>query len=107
MYIRFLEFTLKPAKKVELVQKVKEEILPILKKCKGFFDLLLWEVETDPTKYFAVSLWYEKKDAEKYEKEYFAKVKQIMEPFLTAPVIVKSGPVETAIPQKIFVDVTV
>jgi hypothetical protein len=49
-----------------------------------------------------VSLWYEKKDTEKYEQEYFAKVKQIVEPLLTAPVIVKFGPVQTEIPQRIF-----
>jgi len=107
MYIRFLEFSLKPGKKVELLTKVKEEILPILKKYNGFFDLLPWEVETEPTKLFAVSLWYEKKDAEKYEKEYFAKVKQIVEPFLTVPVIVKFGAVENTIPEKMFVGATV
>ena len=107
MFIRFLEFTVKPDKKVELVKKVKEEILPILKNYNGFVDLLPWQVETEPTKLFAVSLWYEKKDAEKYEKEYFAKVKQIVQPFLTAPVIVKVGPVETEIPEKILVGATV
>ncbi len=32
-----MEFTLKPGKKVELLKKVKEEILPILKKYNGFF----------------------------------------------------------------------
>jgi len=89
------------------VKKIKEEILPILNKSNGFFDLLPWEVETEPTKFYAVSLWYEKKDAQKYEKEYFAKVKQIVEPFLTAPVIVKFGPVETVIPEKIFLSATV
>jgi quinol monooxygenase YgiN len=107
MFIRFLEFTVKPDKKVELVKKIKEEILPILNKNNGFFDLLPWEVETEPTKFYAVSLWYEKKDAQKYEKEYFARVKQIVEPFLTAPVIVKFGPVETVIPEKIFLSATV
>jgi quinol monooxygenase YgiN len=107
MFIRFLEFTVKPDKKVELVKKIKEEILPILNKNNGFFDLLPWEVETEPTKFYAVSLWYEKKDAQKYEKEYFAKVKQIVEPFLTTPVIVKFGPVETVIPEKIFLSATV
>ena len=107
MFIRFLEFTVKPGKRVELVTKIKEEILPILKNYNGFFDLLPWEVETEPTKFYAVSLWYEKKDAEKYEKEYFTKVKQIVEPFLTAPVIVKFGPVETVIPERMLVSATV
>lgn len=106
MFIRFLEFTVKPSKKVELLRKIKEEILPILRKYNGFFDLLAWEVETEPTKFFAVSLWYEKKDAEKYEREYFAKVKQIVEPFLNAPVVVRFGPVETTIPEKIFASAT-
>jgi quinol monooxygenase YgiN len=107
MFIRFLEFTLKPGKKVELLRKIKEEILPILNKNNGFFDLLPWEVETEPTKLYVLSLWYEKKDAEKYEKEYFAKAKEIVEPFLIAPVVVKFGLVETAIPEKIFVSATV
>jgi quinol monooxygenase YgiN len=107
MFIRFLEFTLKPGKKVELLRKIKEEILPILNKNNGFFDLLPWEVETEPTKFYVVSLWYEKKDAEKYEKEYFAKVKEMVEPFLIAPVIVKFGSVESAIPERIFVSATV
>jgi hypothetical protein len=107
MFIRFLEFTLKPGKKVELVKKIKEEILPILNKNNGFFDLLPWEVETESTKFHAVSLWHEKKDAEKYEKEYFAKVKQIVEPFPTAPVMVKFGPVEPVLPERMFVSATV
>jgi quinol monooxygenase YgiN len=107
MFVRFLEFTVKPEKKVELVKKMKAEILPILKKYNGFFDVLPWEVETEPTKFYAISLWYDKKEAEKYEREYFPKVKEIFAPFLTAPLIVKWGKVETSIPEKVIAEAAV
>ena len=88
MFARFLEMTVKPNKKTELMKKVKEEILPILKTYNGFFVLIPLDVETEPTKFYAISLWQAKLDAEKYEKENFPKVKTIVEPFLTMPVVV-------------------
>ena len=57
MFARFLEMTIRPEKKAEFVKKVKEEIFPILKTYKGFFDLVPLEVETEFTKFYVVSLW--------------------------------------------------
>jgi quinol monooxygenase YgiN len=54
----------------------------------GFFTLLPLEVETEPTKFYSISLWHDRTDMEKYTKEHFPKVKAIVEPFLTAPIIV-------------------
>jgi hypothetical protein len=59
---------------------MKEEIFPILKTYKGFFDLIPLEVETEPTNLYAISLWHEKWDAEKYEKEQFPNSKQSWSP---------------------------
>jgi heme-degrading monooxygenase HmoA len=102
MFARFLEMTVKPEKKPELIKKMKEEVVPILKKCHGFFDMIPLEVETEPTKFYAISLWHEKLDAEKYEKENFAKVKTIYEPFLTMPVVVRLCNVDESIPKKVI-----
>src|SRR5579862_7973811 len=107
MFARFLEMTVKPEKKPELIRKVKEEILPILKKQTGFVDLIPLEVETEPTKFYAISLWHEKMDMEKYAKEHFPKVKPILEPFLTAPVVVKHCKVDETIPKKLIATVAV
>src|SRR5690348_5584196 len=71
MFARFLEMTIKPDKKQEFIKKMKEEIVPILKTYKGFFDLVPLEVETEFTKFYVFSLWHEKADMEKYAKEHF------------------------------------
>jgi quinol monooxygenase YgiN len=100
MFARFLEFTIRPDKKTEFVKKMKEEIFPILKKYNGFFDLVPLEVETEPTKFYAISFWHERMDLERYTKEHFPKVKAMVEPFLTAPIVVKHCTVDETIPRK-------
>jgi heme-degrading monooxygenase HmoA len=100
MFARFLEMTIQPDKKTEFTKKVKDEILPILKTYKGFFDLIHLEVETEFAKFYSISLWHDKAEMEKYTKENFPKVKAILEPFLTAPVIVKPCVVDETITKK-------
>ena len=100
MFARFLEFTVKPDKKAECTKKVKDEILPILKTYKGFFDLIHLEVETEFAKFYSISLWHDKAEMEKYAKENFPKVKAILEPFLTAPLIVKQCTLDETITKK-------
>ncbi len=89
MFARLLEMTVKPEKKPELFKKVGEEVVPILKKYSGFMNVINMEVETEPTKVYLVSIWRDKLDAEKYDKESFPKVKAMYEPFMTAPIVVK------------------
>ncbi len=97
MFARFLEMTIKPEKKPELINKVRDEILPILKKNTHFIDLIPLQVQADPTKLYSISLWHEKFDMGKFEREDFPKVKAILEPFLTTPIIVKLCTVEETI----------
>jgi quinol monooxygenase YgiN len=102
MFARFLEMTVKPGKKPELLRKMREEVLPILKKYDSFLDMIPLEVETEPTKFYAISLWHEKLDAEKYEQEHFPKVQAIYQPFLTTPIIVRYCKVDETIPRKVI-----
>ncbi len=97
MFARFLEMTIKPEKRPEFIKKTKNEILPILKKHTHFVDLIPLELETDPTKMYSISLWHDKRDAEKFEREDFPKVKAILKPFLTMPIVVKLCTVEETI----------
>ena len=102
MFARFLEMTVKPEKKSELVKKLKEEVFPIVKKYNGFADVVHLEVESEPTKVFSISFWHDKTDAEKYEKENFARVKAIYEPFLTMPIVVRLCSVDETISRKMI-----
>ena len=102
MFARTLELHVKFEKKPEFLKKVHDEILPIIKKQVGFVDIIALDSEMEPTKPFFVTLWHEKKDAERYERDTFPKVKQIIDPFLTAMPVVKFYTVETTISHKLL-----
>ena len=95
MFARMLELTVKPDKKDDIVRIIKAEILPILKKQPGFLEILPFFPEIKNEKVIAVSLWAEKRDAEKYEREHFRKVEELIMPYLEARIFVKPYMVET------------
>jgi len=97
MFARVLEVTLKIEKKDELINMVRQEVLPILKKQAGFLDVIPLFPEIVNEKVIAITLWTEKRHAEKYMKEVFPKVEQILKPFLAQPVAVKPYNVETTL----------
>lgn len=86
MYARVLEFTPKMDKREEMVRMVKNEILPILKKQNGFLEILPFWPETTNEKVLTISLWTDKTAFEKYEREWFAKVQEIVRPYVTSPI---------------------
>ncbi len=84
---------------------VKEEIFPVLEKYDGFFDLIPLELDTHPRKFFAISLWHAEQDADRYQKESFPKVYDMLEPFLVAPISVKHGTIDETISKKLVTTV--
>jgi heme-degrading monooxygenase HmoA len=105
MFARFLELNIRIEKKPELLRKMKEEILPILHKQVGYVHILALENEFEPNKPFVVTFWHTKMDIERYERETFPKVKQILEPFLYVPPVVKFCKVEETISEKLLENV--
>ena len=97
MFARILEITPKLEKKEELIKVVRKEVVPILKKQPGFIELLPFVPEIANERVIAISLWNEKYEAEKYVKEVFPKVEQILHPFLAAPITFKPYHVETTV----------
>jgi len=103
MFARFLELTIKPEKKPDLIKALKNDVLPIVKECNGFFEMIPLDVETEPTKFYLMSLWHEKRDAEQFHRDHFPKVQAIYDPFLTAPINVKLCHVDETVTTKKFV----
>jgi quinol monooxygenase YgiN len=97
MFARILEITPKFEKKEELIKTIRQEILPILKEQPGFLEVLPFVPEIATEKMVAITLWTEKREAEKYVNEVFPKVEKILQPFLVAPVTVKTYKVETTL----------
>jgi heme-degrading monooxygenase HmoA len=97
MFARIVEFVPKFEKKDELVKIVRNEVLPVLKNQPGFLEILPFEPETRTEKMITITLWAEKKDAERYEREALAKVEQIVKPYLNSPITFKYYTVETSV----------
>jgi hypothetical protein len=88
MFARILEFVPKMEKKEELIRLVRNEVLPILKKQPGFVEILPFDPEVKNEKALTLTLWTEKKEFERYEKETFPKIEELIKPYLNTPIIV-------------------
>ncbi len=100
MFARMLNYEIKLEKKEEFVKAVQNEVVPILKKQTGFLEILpFFPEKMKDEKVFTISLWNTKADAERYEKEFYPKVLNILKPFLTTPVNVNYYNLETTVCQ--------
>ncbi len=102
MYARMLEGTLKLEKKPEFTKKMREEIIPILRKQMGFADIIGLEHDAKPDKFCLLTLWHNKTDAERYERETFPKLNEIIKPYLVMPVVVNIFKVDTTISEHVI-----
>ncbi len=106
MFARWLVLTIRTGKKIEALEAVQEEILPILDKYNGFLGLIPLEPLDEPLKVYVMSLWEGRTDAEKYERETFAAVTHILEPFLVLPPVVKRCTVNETVTEKLAIAVS-
>jgi len=98
MYVRMLDFNLKVEKKPDFIKVIKNEVLPILRKQPGFLEILPFVPENlQQDKWLNISLWATKTDAERYEKECYPKVLELLKPYLTSPVTLRLYTLETTL----------
>src|SRR5437879_13153561 len=95
MFAHIVEFIPKPEKKEEFVKKVRDEVLPILKTQKGFLEILPFFPENKAEKVITITLWMEKWNVEKYEREVYPEVEEILKPYLVTSVTLKHDNVES------------
>ncbi len=88
MFTRIVEINATSGKASELANTIHEKVLPILKKQKGFVDEAVLTSDTEPNRIIGLSFWNSKEDAERYHREGYPKVDEILSPLLEgAPVI--------------------
>jgi heme-degrading monooxygenase HmoA len=96
MFARILNFEVKAEKKEDLLKVLKNQVLPILKKQNGFLEILPFLPEKiKDQKVCAISLWTTPPDAERFVREAYPKVLDILKPFLTSTVEVAHYHLET------------
>ena len=97
MFARILEFVPQVEKKEELFKVIRNQVLPILKKQPGFLEILPFLPESTTEKAITITLWAEKRDAERYEREVYPQVAEIVKPYLTTAITFKHYVVETSV----------
>jgi heme-degrading monooxygenase HmoA len=78
MFVRQVSAQLKPGKFDLLNRKLEDEVIPLLKKQKGFRDeLSFFDKKKDEA--FAMSFWDTKQDAESYQRDIYPRISKEME----------------------------
>src|SRR6267142_6401596 len=90
MFTRTVEVTTKPGKARELATFINEKVLPILKKQTGFVDETVLVSEPEPDRVLAISFWNKKEDAERYHKEQYPAVHEMIRHLLDSEPVVRT-----------------
>lgn len=78
MFTRVVEVTSKTGKGRELTRIVSEKVLSILKAQPGFLDEITLVSAENPDRVLAISFWKSREDAERYHRENFSHVTEII-----------------------------
>ena len=79
MFARSVSFHLKPGRTADFTQTLEKDIIPVLRKQKGFQDEISF-VAPNGTDAVGISLWDLKENAEAYARGSYASVLKTMEP---------------------------
>ena len=77
MFARRVSLNLKPNTKAEFAQQLQKEIIPLLRKQKGFQDEITFVVPSGKEA-FAISLWDSKESAEAYNRGAYLEVTKLL-----------------------------
>ncbi len=101
MFTRVVEIRTKTGKARDFNTALNEKVLPILQKQAGFIDEITLVSSTEPDVILALSFWQTEADAERYNKEQFPAVNEIIKPLLERVPNVATYNVDTSTTHKI------
>lgn len=78
MFTRVVTITTKTGKARELSRIINDKVLPLLKSQPGFVDEITLISEQNPDRFLALSFWRAKEDAEKYNRDGFPAVNEMI-----------------------------
>ena len=105
MFARRVSMHLKPNSAAELTQRLEKEIIPLLRKQKGFQDEITF-VAPSGTEAFAISLWDRAESAEAYNRASYSEVTKILATVIEGPPQVETFNVANSTFHKIAAAVT-
>jgi heme-degrading monooxygenase HmoA len=101
MFTRIVEISTKPGKSNEVANAIDEKVLPFLRQQPGFLDETVLTSETESNRVIGISFWKTKEDAERYSRDQFPKVNEILTDLIETTPMVRTFHVHTSTPHKI------
>ena len=101
MFIRMVEITTKAGKSQEAANAINEKILPFLRQQPGFLDETVLTSDTESNHVIGISFWKTREDAERYSRDQYPKVNEILADFVERAPMVRTFNVHTSTPHKI------
>jgi heme-degrading monooxygenase HmoA len=101
MFTRIVEISTQQGKGREATKTINDQVLPLLKNQPGFVDEIVLVSSTEPDRIVALSFWTNKEDAERYNREQYPKVNEILRPMLSAAPTVQTFNVDISTTHKI------
>jgi hypothetical protein len=105
MFARRVYMHLKPNSVAQFTEKIEKEVIPTLRKQKGFQDEITF-VAPSGTEAFGISLWENKENAEAYNRGSYSEVKNILATVIDGPPQVETFNVANSTFHKIALAVT-
>jgi len=101
MFTRVVEVPAKQGKGREVCNTVHDKVLPILRNQPGFVDEILLISTTEPDRILALSFWKTPEDAERYNREQYPKINEMIQHLLTSAPKLQTFDVDTSTTHRI------
>jgi heme-degrading monooxygenase HmoA len=101
MFTRIVEVTTKAGKARDLARTINDKVLTLLRTQPGFVDEVILISDQNPDRVLAMSFWNNREDAEKYNREMFPKVNEIIRASLEGAPTVQTFDVEQSTAHRI------
>ena len=101
MFTRTVEVTSKSGKARELASTINDKALPILKKQKGFVDETVLVSDKEDNRVLSLSFWNSKEDAEKYQREQYPAIHEMVRHLLEAEPVIRTFNVDSSTTHRI------
>ena len=96
MFTRVVEIRTKAGKARDFSTALNEKVLPILRNQSGFIDEITLVSTTEPERILALSFWQSETDADRYNRDQFPNVTQIINPLVESTPKVQTFNVDTS-----------
>lgn len=104
MFTRIVELTSKSGNAKELTNTINEKVLPILEKQSGFVDETVLVSDTESTRVLGLSFWNSREDAERYHREQYPKIHEMLKPLLETEPLIRTFEVHSSSIHRIVAD---